>query len=83
MTITTLSSKELNQKVTRAIETAKNAPTFITDYGKAISVLMIFERYQAHTKQRSNIPDALDMPGVAEIEFEPPHVQSLREPDLS
>jgi hypothetical protein len=35
---------------------------------------MRFEDYQRLTKQRRNIADALAMPGVADIEFEPPRV---------
>ena len=35
---------------------------------------MTFEDYQRLTKQRRNIADALAMPGIADIEFEPPHM---------
>ena len=34
MTITTLSSRELNQDVTRAKKATKDGPVFITDRGK-------------------------------------------------
>lgn len=71
MTITTLSSRELNQDVTRAKKAAKNGPVFITDRGKPAHVLLSIEEYQRITKQRRNIADALAMPGVADIEFEP------------
>ena len=40
MTITTLSSRELNQDVTRAKKAAKNGPVFITDRGKPAPVLL-------------------------------------------
>jgi hypothetical protein len=33
---------------------------------------MSFEDYQRLTKQRRNIADALAMPGIADIAFEPP-----------
>ncbi len=74
MTITTLSSRELNQDVTRAKKATKGGPVFITDRGKPAHVLLSFEDYQRLTNQRRNIADALAMPGVADIEFEPPRV---------
>lgn len=75
MTITTLSSRELNQDVTRAKRAAKSGPVFITDRGKPAHVLLSFEDYQRLTVQRRNIADALAMPGIAELEFEPPRVR--------
>jgi len=84
MTITTLSSRELNQDVTRAKKATKHGPVFITDRGKPAHVLSSFEDYQRLTKQRRNIADALAMPGVADIEFEPPRVIiEARPADLS
>jgi prevent-host-death family protein len=84
MTITTLSSRELNQDVTRAKKATKGGPVFITDRGKPAHVLLSFEDYQRLTKQRRNIADALAMPGVAEIEFDPPRVTiGARVADLS
>jgi prevent-host-death family protein len=71
MTITTLSSRELNQDVTRAKKATKNGPVFITDHGKPAHVLLSIEEYQRLTKQRRNIADSLAMPGVVDIEFEP------------
>ena len=43
MTITTLSSRELNQDVTRAKKATRNGPVFITDRGKPAHVLLSFE----------------------------------------
>jgi len=74
MTITTLSSRELNQDVTRAKKAAKQGPVFITDRGKPAHVLLSIEEYQRLTKQRRNIADSLAMPDVADIEFESPRV---------
>lgn len=71
MTITTLSSRELNQDVSRAKKAAKNGPVFITDRGKPAHVLLSIEEYQRLTRQRRNIADSLAMPDVADIEFEP------------
>ena len=84
MTITTLSSRELNQDVTRAKKAAKHGPVFITDRGKPAHVLLSIEEYQRLTKQRRNIVDSLAMPDIADIEFEPPRVSIHTEPaDLS
>ena len=74
MTITTLSSRELNQDVTRAKKAAKLGPVLITDRGKPAHVLLSFEEYQRLTRQHRNIADALSMPAVADIAFEPPRV---------
>lgn len=74
MTITTLSSRELNHDVTRAKKATCNGPVFITDRGRPAHVLLSIEEYQKLTKQCRNIADALAMPGVADIEFEPPRI---------
>ena len=84
MTFTTLSSREFNQGASEAKRAANNGPVFITDRGRPAHVLMSFEDYQRLTKQRRNIADALSMPGIADIEFEPPRatIQS-RQVDFS
>ncbi|EDW2054885.1 type II toxin-antitoxin system Phd/YefM family antitoxin [Salmonella enterica subsp. enterica] len=74
MTITTLSSRELNQDITRAKKATRNGPVIITDRGKASHVLLSIEEYQRLTKQRRSIADALSMPEVSDIEFDPPKV---------
>lgn len=74
MTITTLTSRELNQDVTRAKKATRSGPVFITDRGKPAHVLLSFEDYQRLTRQRRNIADALALPGAADIGFEPPRV---------
>lgn len=80
MTITTLSSRELNQDVTKAKKAAKEGPVFITDRGKPAHVLLSFEEYQKITQQRRNIADALAMPGVEDIEFNPPRANITTRP---
>jgi len=74
MSITTLSSRELNQDVGRAKKAARRGPVIITDRGKPAHVLLTFEHYQRLIQKRRNIADALAAPGVGEIEFEPPRV---------
>ena len=74
MTISTLTSSEFDQGAGEAKLAANSGPVFITDRGRPAHVLMSFEDYQRLTKQRRNIADALAMPGVADMEFEPPRV---------
>ena len=74
MTITTLSSRELNQDVTHAKKAAKHGPVFITDRGRPAHVLLTIEEYQRITMQRRNIADSLGLPGIAEIAFDPPRM---------
>jgi len=84
MAVTTLSSRELNQDVTRAKKATQHGPVFITDRGRPAHVLLSFEDYQRLTRQRRNIADALAMPGIADIEFEPPRAAiEVRPADLS
>ena len=74
MSITTFSSREFNQQASEAKRAANSGPVFITDRGRPAHVLLSFEDYQRLTKQRRNIADALALPGIADIEFEPPRV---------
>lgn len=74
MTITTLSSRELNQDVTRAKKAARHGPVFITDRGRPAHVLLTFEDYQRLTGRKRNIADALAMLDATDIAFEPPQV---------
>lgn len=71
MTISTLTSREFNLGASEAKRAAKRGPAFITDRGRLAHVLMGFAEYQRLTKQRRNIADALAMPGLADIEFDP------------
>lgn len=84
MTITTISSRELNQDVSRAKKASQTGPVFITDRGKPAHVLLSFDEYQRLTKQQRNIADALAMPGLADVEFETPRVTiGIQAADLS
>lgn len=74
MTITTLSSREFNQDTSRAKKAASEGPVFITDRGKPAHVLLSIEEYQRITGKRRSIVDALSMPGLEDIEFDPPRI---------
>ncbi|WP_369979031.1 type II toxin-antitoxin system prevent-host-death family antitoxin [Xanthomonas bundabergensis] len=83
MTITILSSRELNLDMMRAKKATKSGPVFITDRGKPAHVLLSFEDYQRLTRQR-RIADALAMPDVAEVGLDPQRVAiGARPADLS
>ncbi|AWD23627.1 type II toxin-antitoxin system Phd/YefM family antitoxin [Fuscovulum blasticum] len=71
MTIHTISSRELNQDLARAKRAALEGPVFITDRGRPAHVLMSYARYQEMSGQRRNILDALAMPGLSEVDFDP------------
>ncbi len=84
MTITTLSSREFNQDTSRAKKAANEGPVFITDRGQPAHVLLSIEEYRRITGGHRNIADALAMPGVADIEFDPPRAFiGIRPADLS
>ncbi len=84
MTIHTISSRELNQDLARAKRAALDGPVFITDRGRPAHVLMSFAQYQQMSGQRRNILDALAVPGLSDIEFEPRKAEIMTRPtDLS
>jgi prevent-host-death family protein len=72
MAITTLSSREFNQDTSRAKKAARKGPVIITDRGRPAHVLLSIDEYQKITKKRDSILDMLAMPGVGDIDFEPP-----------
>ena len=77
MSITTLSSREFNQDTSRAKKAASKGPVFITDRGKPAHVLLSIKEYQKLTGKRRNIIEALSMPGLADIDFDPPRLRDL------
>jgi prevent-host-death family protein len=85
MTITTLSSREFNQDASRAKKAAQSGPVFITDRGRPAHVLLTIEEYQRVTRSQTSIVDLLAMPGIADINFEPPRLgdDTYRPADLS
>ncbi|TRX00170.1 type II toxin-antitoxin system Phd/YefM family antitoxin [Candidatus Methylobacter oryzae] len=71
MSITTVSSREFNQDVSRIKRAAVNGPVFITDRGQPSHVLLTIENYQKITQQKESIVELLAMPDAADIDFEP------------
>lgn len=73
MTITTVTSRDFNQDIGRAKRTAaKSGPVFVTNRGKTTHVLLSIEDYQRLSAQGRSLVEALAMPGLTDIDFEPP-----------
>jgi prevent-host-death family protein len=72
MTITTLTSREFNQDTGRAKRAAEQGPVYITDQGHPAHVLLSIEEYRRLTGRHRSIVEALSMPGLSDIEFDPP-----------
>ena len=84
MGTTRLTSRELNHDVGRAKKAAEGGPVVITDRGRPSHVLMTYGEFERLTGKRHNLVDALSMPGLSTIDFNPPRsTLSAREVDLS
>lgn len=75
MPVTTVTSRELNQDIGHAKKAAKSGPVFITHRGKPAHVLLSIEDYRRLAGQRRSLVEALSMPGLADIDFEPPRIR--------
>jgi len=67
MAITTLSSREFNQKTSEAKKAADNGPVFITDRGRTAHVLLSIEEYRRLTGTEKSILESLSMPEGVDI----------------
>ena len=74
MSITTISSREFNQNVNRAKKATRGGPVIITNRGLPEHVLMSVCQYQQITGTQKNILDLLEMPAVADIDFDIPRL---------
>ena len=72
MQITTVTSREFNQNTSGAKRTSLSGPVFITDRGRPAHVLLSIEDYRKLVGETRNLADTLAMPGLADIEFDPP-----------
>lgn len=75
MTISTFSSREFNQDVSKIKKAAAQGPVFITDRGHPAHVLLSIEDYLQLTKTKETIVDLLAMPDLSDIEFEAPKIK--------
>lgn len=76
MSITTLSSRELNQDIGKAKKAARLGAVFITDRGQPAYVLLSIEEYQKMTRNQPKITDLLGMSNEQEIDFDAPRLTS-------
>ncbi len=84
MTVTTVTSSEFDRHAARAKRAAKAGPVFVTDRGRPAYVLLGIEDYRRLAGGRRNLLDMLSMPGLADIDFEPPRARiESRPPPLS
>ena len=74
MGITTISSREFNQDVSKAKRAAQGGPVFITDRGHPSHVLLSLEKYQKLVDQKESIVELLAMPDGTDIDLEPPRL---------
>lgn len=77
-TITTLSSRELNQGTGRAKEAARKGPVFITHRGRPAHVLLTIEDYHRLAQASfgsQTLAEALAIPRAEDIEFDPPRLR--------
>jgi len=72
VTITTLSSREFNQDVSRAKRAADEGPVIITDRGEPAYVLMRHDAYRRLAAGGPTIRELLSEPGAEDIAFDPP-----------
>ena len=77
MTISTFTSREFNQDVSKIKKAASQGPVFITDRGHAAHVLLAIEDYLKLTKTKENIVDLLAMPNSKDIDFEAPKLKGI------
>ena len=82
---TKLSSREFNQDIGRAKRAAKSGPVIITDRGAPAYVLLRHEDYRRLVGGGKTVRALLDLPGVDDIEFDPPRFGGglFRPADLS
>ncbi len=85
MNITTVSSREFNQDVSKAKRAALKGPVFITDRGHPAHVLLTIEEYQKITDKKESIVELLAMPDVTDLDYKPPRLNKklYRPADLS
>jgi len=85
MTVTTLSSREFDEDVSRAKRAADDGPVIIIDQGKPAYVLLRHDDYRRLKDGGPTIRQMLDEPGVEEIDFDPPRLGDgiFRQADLA
>ncbi len=75
MSITTLTSRELNHDVSSAKKAAQDGPVIITDRGKPSHVLMTYDEFRRLSGKHRSLAQALAMPGLSDIDFDPQRIE--------
>jgi len=70
MTITTVTSRELNQDISKVKKVCEVGPVYVTNRGEPTHVMMTFEEYQKLIGNQQSIIELLAMDDT-DIEFEP------------
>ena len=84
LTITTVTSRELNQNTARAKRAANLGPVFITKRGQPTHVLLSIQVYRRLSNQNRNLAEPLSMRGLADIDLEPARTSiRISAPDFS
>lgn len=68
--ISTVTSREFNQDVSKIKRISQMGPVFITDRGRPAHVLLTMEHYQKLTETKESIIDLLAMPEAADVDVE-------------
>ncbi len=77
------SSRELKQDLRRAKDAALQGPVFISERGRKAHVLLSIEQYEVLLRRARPVTEALAMPGLSEIDFEPkPYDFQIKSADL-
>ena len=74
MTITTVTSRELNQDISKVKKVCEVGPVYVTNRGEPTHVMMTFEEYQKLVGNQQSIIELLAMDDT-DIEFEPPKLK--------
>jgi len=80
--ITTLSSREFNQKVGYAKKAAQKGPVFVTARGRTTHVLLDVEEYRKITGKERTLTEILHYPPLAQVDddFEFPRIDGPFQP---
>jgi prevent-host-death family protein len=71
---TVLTVTEVNQDFSKAQRAVANGPVIITHRGEPSLVLMSYKAFQAKSEKTRNLLERLHLPGVEDIEFDPPQL---------
>lgn len=81
--LSTFSSRTLNQDVGRVKRAADKGPVVITDRGQPAYVLLTHDEWKRLQSPQRSLLDLLAMPEGDDIEFDPPRLGDItRAPDL-